>query len=135
MHPDFETQVDTQEELLEDFRKGLGQGYAWQGVLFCKNRALLGIVEDKAARIFLGGALGGSYNRQRGLWTFPGGEKLFLRQISRPEDYWSYHGCEYQWIGWFERASWKDDGIPAQMTTILRNIGDKSIPIRVVSCG
>ncbi len=42
-------------------------------------------------------------------WTWPDGEELLLRHMSKPDDYYNYHGHAYPWIGWEELTTWADD--------------------------
>jgi len=90
---------------------GTGYGAAWTGVIFRREYKHLDDVVKKCKRwipqIFPGArwlASKGDYK-----WIFPGGEELFLRAMKDPNDYWSFHGHEYPFIGWEELTNWPND--------------------------
>src|ERR1019366_2795053 len=54
-------------------------------------------------------------------WKFPDGEELLLRHFEKPEDYWSYHGHAYPWMGWEELATWPTDQCYKVMMSCCRS--------------
>ena len=90
---------------------GRGHGAAWTGVIFRREYKHLDDVVKKCKRwiprIFPGArwlASKGDYK-----WVFPEGEELLLRAMKDPDDYWSYHGHEYPFIGWEELTNWHNE--------------------------
>jgi len=86
-----------------------GYGAAWRGILFRETYPQLADVVAKSERWFRQIFPNATFNRQRMAWEWPSGEVLFFRHMRRPDDYWSYHGHEYPWIGWEELTNWPDD--------------------------
>jgi len=87
---------------------GLGYGDYWRGVIFRRNYKHLDDIISKSKRWFNRSAqaprfLAGSSQLK---WVWPTGEELLLRAFEDQEDYWSYHGHEYPFIGWEELTSW-----------------------------
>lgn len=87
---------------------GLGYGDYWRGVIFRRNYKHLDDIISKSKRWFNRSAqqpkfLAGSSSLK---WVWPTGEELLLRAFEDQEDYWSYHGHEYPFIGWEELTSW-----------------------------
>jgi len=94
--------------LLMDFASETGQGLGadWRGVLFRKSFPELGDVIAKSKKWFARMRNAPKYNESNYTWTWPGGEQLLFRHMSRPEDYNAYHGHEYPWIGFEELTTW-----------------------------
>lgn len=94
--------------LLMDFAKDCGKGFgaAWRGVLFRQTYPQLQDVVAKSKAIFYDMFPGIRFNEAKYVWTWPGGEQLFLRQFDADDDYWNYHGHEYPWQGWEELCNW-----------------------------
>ncbi len=90
---------------------GKGHGAAWKGVLFRQTYKQLTDVISKSKKWFNQIWPDAKFNNSEHVWTWPTGESLLLRQFSKPDDYWNYHGHEYPWIGWEELCNWPwDDG-------------------------
>lgn len=97
--------------LLMDFAQHIGRGYGdhWRGVLFRRTYPELVDVIAKSKRWFFRIWERGvevDYNAQSHTWKWATGEELLLRNFATPDDYWSYHGHEYPWIGWEELTNW-----------------------------
>lgn len=86
---------------------GLGFGAAWRGVLFRESYPQLADVVAKTKRWFRQFFPAAKFNESLYVWTFPGGEQLLLRNGAKEDDYWSYHGHEYPWIGFEELTNWR----------------------------
>jgi hypothetical protein len=96
--------------LIMDFCQHVGRGYgaAWRGILFRQTYKQLEDVVNKTKKWIPKIFPAARYNEAKYIWTFPDGEKLYLRQFQRESDYWNYHGHEYPWIGWEELCNWID---------------------------
>lgn len=98
--------------LLMAFAKhvGVGHGSAWAGIIFRQTYPQLADVQAKSEKWFRRIFPEAKFNRAKMMWEWPTGERLLLRHMNRPEDYWNYHGHEYPFIGWEELTNWADDG-------------------------
>jgi hypothetical protein len=105
--------------LIMSFCQFVGRGYggAWRGILFRQTYKQLSDVITKTKKWIPQIWPGAKFNHSDSVWTFPKGEQLLLRQFSRPDDYWNYHGHEYPWIGWEELCNWAtDEGFKRMMS-------------------
>ncbi len=109
--------------LLMDFAQfvGRGLGPAWRGILFRKHYPDLEEVITKSKKWFYQIFPGAKYNESNHRWIFPDGEVLLFRFAKNVDDYWSYHGHEYPWIGWEELTSWADDELYLTMMSVCRS--------------
>lgn len=109
--------------LLIDFAQhvGRGLGRAWRGILFRETYPQLADVVAKSETWFRRIFPGARFNRAKMVWEFPTGEQLLFRHMSRPEDYWHYHGHEYPWIGWEELTNWANDECYRKMFACCRS--------------
>jgi hypothetical protein len=96
--------------MLMAFNQYCGRGYGdyWRGIIFRRNYKHLDDIISKSKRWFNRSAqkprfLAGSSNLK---WVWPTGEELLLRAFENEDDYWSYHGHEYPFVGWEELTSW-----------------------------
>lgn len=96
--------------MLMSFAQYCGRGYGdyWRGVIFRRNYKHLDDIIAKSKRWFNRSAqkprfLAGSSSLK---WVWPTGEELLLRAFESEDDYWSYHGHEYPFVGWEEITSW-----------------------------
>jgi hypothetical protein len=96
--------------MLMAFAQYCGRGYGdyYRGIIFRRNYKHLDDIIAKSKRWFNKSAqqprfLAGSSSLK---WVWPTGEELLLRAFENEEDYWSYHGHEYPFIGWEELTSW-----------------------------
>lgn len=98
------------EPLLVDFLQHVNHGFGpwWRGVLFRKEYKHLDDVVVKSERLFKTVSPGARFLRSKSdfKWVWPTGEELLFRAIDKDEDYWSYHGHEYPWMGFDELTSW-----------------------------
>lgn len=103
-------------------RVGLGYGAYWRGIIFdqeYKNLDDLVMKSRKLFRSFDDGARFLSSNSDY-KWIWPTGEELLFRQAKRPEDYWSYHGHEYAFVGFNELTKYDNNKIYRKMMSINR---------------
>ncbi len=96
--------------LLMAFAQHVGKGYgpAWSGIIFRQTYPQLADVQAKSEKWFRQIFPAAKFNRAKMMWEWPTGERLLLRHMNRPEDYWNYHGHEYPFIGWEELTNWAD---------------------------
>lgn len=111
--------------LIMDFAQEVGRGFgpAWRGLIFrCEYKELDDVVAKSKKwlpRIFPGAQWIDS--AQKYLWRFPDGEELRFRAAKTPDDYWSYHGQEYPFIGWEELTNWADLKLYLDMMSCCRS--------------
>ncbi len=110
--------------LLMDFLQHVGKGYGadWRGVLFRQTYPQLSDVIAKSKKWFkliFGNRC--KYNESSHTWTWTTGEQLLLRHMRTQDDYWSYHGHAYPWIGWEELTNWADDKCYTVMMSCSRS--------------
>lgn len=120
--------------LLMDYLQFVGRGYKgeWRGIIFRRTYPELQDVIDKSLKWIPQIFPRAAYNQGQHVWTFPDGEKLFFRHFFKPEDYWSYHGHAYPWIGWEELTTWPSDACYRSMFSCARS-PVRGLPIRVRS--
>ena len=109
--------------LLMDFLQHVDKGYGieWKGILFRQTYKQLVDVIDKSQKWFSLVYPKARYNKSDHVWTFPGGEQLFLRYMVNKKDYWNYHGHAYPWIAWEELCNWGSDECYAAMMSCSRS--------------
>jgi hypothetical protein len=111
--------------MLMSFAQYCGRGYGdyWRGIIFRRNYKHLDDIIAKSKRWFNRSAqkprfLAGSSSLK---WVWPTGEELLLRAFEDEEDYWSYHGHEYPFVGWEEITSWPNIGCYESMKSCNRS--------------
>jgi len=120
--------------LIMDFAREVGKGYgkAWRGVLFRRTYGDLDDVvrkiEETFPKMFPGFRFKKSKSDYAAVW--PTGETLLLRHMMDENDYESYHGHEYPWIGFEELTQWEDDKCYKLMFSCCRPTAP-GIPCRV----
>ena len=113
--------------LLMSYAQHVGQGFgpAWRGILFREQATQLVDVIAKSKKWFYELFPGAKYLAGAGRhWHFPTGEELLFRHMRTEDDYWSYHGHEYPWIGWEELTNWRDMAPYLAMMTCCRSSAD-----------
>ena len=100
------------DSLLMDFAQHVGQGFgiAWRGIVFRRTFPELADIIAKSKKWFpliFGERV--KYNAGGHFWKWVDGEELHFRHFAKPDDYWSYHGHEYPFIGWEELTTWPTD--------------------------
>ncbi len=118
--------------LLMDFTQFVGRGWGaeWRGVLFRRTYPELEDVIAKSKKWFGRVFPDARYNEAKSVWQWPTGETLRFRHFKSPDDYWSYHGHAYPWIGWEELTTWATDECFRTMFSCARS-PIPSIPIRI----
>lgn len=113
--------------LLMAFAQHVGQGHgaAWRGIIFRETYPQLGDIVAKTEKWFRQIFPTARFNKSKMVWEFATGEKLFLRHMRNPEDYWKYHGHEYPFIGWEELTNWTTDDCYRTMFSCCRSASPK----------
>lgn len=90
--------------LVMDFLQGVGRGYGsdYKGLLLREATTELGDVISKTKKWIPQMFPTAKFNGSKKIWSFEGGETLWLNYARTEDDYWQYHGHEYPWIGWEE---------------------------------
>lgn len=106
------------------FRARVGKGYGnyWRGIIFDREYKNLDDLVNKSKRLFHGyndGAVFLSSNADF-KWRWPSGEELLFRVAKTDDDYWSYHGHEYPFIGWNELTKYATNKLYKKMLSINR---------------
>lgn len=111
--------------LLMSFAMHVGKGYGghWRGIIFRRTYPELKDIINKSKRWFNVLFPGAEYNESKNCWTWPSGEQLYFAHMRVPDDYWSYHGHEYPFIGWEELTTWADDACYRRMMSCCRSSG------------
>ena len=118
--------------LLMDYCQFVGKGWGLQykGVIFRQTFPQLEDLITKSKRWIPRMFPGARYNGSAYKWVFPDGEELLFRQFNKKDDYWKYHGQEFQFIGWDELTNWADlEGYTSMMSCLRTTHPD--IPLRV----
>lgn len=100
---------------------GKGWGAEWRGVIFRRTYPELQDLIEKSQKWFRKMCPAAKYNQADHTWTFPDGEKLYLRHFLKEADYWKYHGHAYPFIAWEEICTWADDGGYKMMMSCCRS--------------
>lgn len=100
---------------------GMGFGISWRGIVFRRTYPELQDIITKSKKWFRLIFPEAKYNESKHEWTWPTGEALLFRHMKTPDDYWSYHGHEYPFIGWEELTNWADDKCYKLMMSCCRS--------------
>ncbi len=109
--------------LLMDFASDCNQGYgeAWRGIIFRQTYKQLSDLIAKSKKWFSQAFPQAIFNSSEHYWKFPEGERLYLRQFMREDDYWNYHGHEYPWVAWEELCNWASPAGYIRMMSTCRS--------------
>lgn len=94
--------------LLMDFAQFTGRGFGpwWRGVIFRRREKDLEDLISKSKRWFHQIFPRAQYLIADKKWRWPTGEELLFAVFDKPDDYWTWHGQEYPFIGWEELTTW-----------------------------
>lgn len=114
------------EAQLMRFRKyvGIGYGTHWRGVIYDREYKNLDDLIVKSKRLFkdLDGDDASFLSSNSALkWVWSTGEELLFRVAKDEDDYWSYHGHEYPFIGWNELTKYANAKLYRKMMSINRS--------------
>jgi len=104
-------------------RVGLGYGKYWKGIIFDREYKNLDDLVTKSQRWFPEFNDGAKFLSSKSdyKWVWPTGEELLFRVAAKPEDYWSYHGHEYPFIGWNELTKYPNSLVYDAMLSCNRS--------------
>ena len=117
--------------LLMDFAQFIGRGWGLQykGIIFRQTFPQLEDLITKSKRWIPICFPGAKWNGSAYKWVFPDGEELLFRQFNKPDDYWKYHGQEFQFVGWDELTNYASlDGYTSMMSCLRTT--NPEIPLR-----
>lgn len=107
------------------FRRWVGQGFGrhWRGVIFDRQYKNLDDLVSKSMRWFPEFKDGARFLSSKSdyKWVWPTGEELMFRAVTRDNDYWSYHGQEFPFIGWNELTKYPTDSLFDAMMSCNRS--------------
>lgn len=85
-------------------RVGIGYGSYWRGIIFDREFKHLSDLVAQSNRFFPQFEDGCVWHKSASdyKWVWPTGEELLFRHVKHLEDYNSFHGHEYPFIGWNE---------------------------------
>lgn len=108
---------------------GLGYGAYWRGIIFDKEYKNLDDLITKSKRLFHLFDDGADFKASNSAlkWVWPSGEELLFRQAKKLDDYWSYHGHEYAFIGWNELTKYADKKLYLKMMSVNRTGFDPDV--------
>lgn len=117
------------------FRQHVGQGYGrhWRGIIFDRQYKNLDDLVSKSMRWFPEFKDGVRFLSSKSdyKWVWPTGEELLFRAVQRPQDYWSYHGQEFPFIGWNELSKYPSGELFEMMMSCNRSsFRPEDFPIR-----
>jgi len=94
-------------------RVGLGYGSFWRGIILDREHKNLDDLVAKSKRWFYQFNDGAEFHSATNAykWVWPTGEELLFRTAKKEEDYWSYHGQEFPFIGWNELTKYPTEKI------------------------
>ena len=100
---------------------GVGHGIDYKGLLLREATTELGDVITKTKKWIPRIFPSAKFNNQKKIWTFEGGETLWLNYARVLDDYEQYHGHEYPWIGWEEITNHPFDKVYKKMMSCNRS--------------
>jgi hypothetical protein len=107
------------------FRRLVGVGYGayWRGIIFDREYKNLDDLLTKSKRWFNDFGDGAKFleSGKDFKWRWPTGEELLFRVAYKIDDYWSYHGHEYSFVGWNELTKYPDGRLYEKMQSINRS--------------
>jgi hypothetical protein len=109
--------------LLMDYLQevGVGHGIDYKGLLLREATTELGDVITKTKKWIPRIFPTAKFNNQKKIWTFEGGETLWLNYARVEDDYEQYHGHEYPWIGWEELTNHAFDNVYLKIMSCNRS--------------
>lgn len=114
--------TDTQ---LMRFRRYVGVGYGpyWRGIILDREYKNLDDIVTKSKRWFNAFGDGAKFLESASSykWVWPTGEELLFRAVKDDDDYWSYHGHEYPFIGWNELTKFPTGNLYTQFMSCNRS--------------
>jgi len=102
---------------------GMGYGTYWRGMILDREYKNLDDLVTKSKRWFFPLDNGAEWLAANSAykWRWPTGEELLFRQVKTVDDYWSYHGHEYPFLGWNELTKYATGNLYDQMLSVNRS--------------
>ncbi len=98
-----------------------GYGAAWRGIIFRNTYKALEDIINQSKKVFFRIWPDATFNETERLWKFPGGETLKFSQFATPDDYNTWHGQEFPFIGWEELTNYPTDACYRSMMSCNRS--------------
>lgn len=98
-----------------------GYGAAWRGIIFRNTYKALEDIINQSKKVFFRIWPDATFNETERLWKFPGGETLKFSQFANPDDYNTWHGQEFPFIGWEELTNYPTDACYRSMMSCNRS--------------
>lgn len=121
---DFVVTHNTDSQLMR-FRSRVGQGYGrhWRGIIFDREYKNLDDLVSKSMRWFPEFKDGCRFINSKSdyKWVWKTGEELLFRTVKKDQDYWSYHGQEFPFIGWNELTKYPTGNLFEMMMSCNRS--------------
>lgn len=122
------------EALLADFVRYVGQGHGlnYRGIIFRRAYKELQDLITKGKKMYFSAFPGCKFLESPAQYKFrwPDGEELMFRAAESADEYWTYHGNEFQWMGFDELCSWPDPDLYDALKSLLR-VSHEGIPLRI----
>ena len=108
-------------------RVGLGYGAYWRGVIFDREFKNLSDLVAQSLRFFPKFEDGCKWLKSATefKWTWPTGEELLFRHVKKSEDYDTFHGHEYPFIGWNELTKHPTSEVYDKFMSVNRSSFDR----------
>lgn len=120
--------------LLIDYACAVNKGYGvdWTGILFRREYKHLEELVAKSRKYFHEIFPEAVFKASKSdyYWAFPEGERLYFRTAKDENDYYSYHGHQYPWIGYDELTTWGTSGFYDSMKSCWRTT-NPNVPKRI----
>lgn len=104
-------------------RVGMGYGVYWRGIIFDREYKNLDDLVTKSKRLFkdlFGEDAQFLSSNSAFKWVWKTGEELLFRVAAKEDDYWSYHGHEYSFVGWNELTKYPTGALFQRMLSVNR---------------
>lgn len=104
-------------------RVGMGYGSYWRGMILDREYKNLDDLVTKSKRLFYGldqGRVRWLSSNSDYKWVWDTGEELLFRVAKREDDYWSYHGHEYPFLGWNELTKFPSNKLYQKFMSVNR---------------
>ena len=98
-----------------------GYGASWRGIIFRNTLKALEDIINQSKKVFWRIWPEATFNETERLWKFPGGETLKFSQFATPDDYNTWHGQEFPFIGWEELTNYPTDACYRSMMSCNRS--------------
>lgn len=109
-----------------------GYGAAWRGIIFRNTYKALEDIINQSKKVFWRVWPTATFNETERLWKFPNGETLKFSQFATPDDYNTWHGQEFPFIGWEELTNYPTDACYRSMMSCNRS-SHEGVP-KIIRC-